>query len=82
MVIFGASGDLTHRKLIPALYNLAKAELLSRKFAVVGVSHGTMSHDEFRQEISDSIKQYAGGSTDQDILEWFLRRVHYVTGEF
>ena len=38
MVIFGASGDLTRRKLIPALYNLAKDDLLSREFAVIGVS--------------------------------------------
>ena len=42
MVIFGAGGDLTGRKLIPALYNLAKAELLSREFAIVGTSHSKM----------------------------------------
>jgi len=82
MVIFGASGDLTHRKLIPALYNLAKAELLSREFAVVGVSHGAMSNDEFRHEVGDSVKQYAGATADPDIVEWFLKRLYYVTGEF
>jgi glucose-6-phosphate 1-dehydrogenase len=82
MVIFGASGDLTHRKLVPALYNLAKAELLSREFAVVGISHGQMSNEAFRQEIADSVKHYAGGGADPDIIEWFLRRVYYVTGEF
>jgi glucose-6-phosphate 1-dehydrogenase len=48
MVIFGAGGDLTGRKLIPALYNLAKADLLSREFAIVGLSHGAMSTDQFR----------------------------------
>jgi glucose-6-phosphate 1-dehydrogenase len=50
MVIFGAAGDLTRRKLIPALYNLAKNELLSREFAVVGVARAPMSTEDFRQK--------------------------------
>ena len=55
MVIFGAAGDLTRRKLIPALYNLAKAQLLSREFAIVGVSHNRMSDAEFRDKLADDI---------------------------
>jgi len=82
MVIFGASGDLTHRKLIPALYNLAKADLLSREFAVVGVSHGSMTDEDFRKEVADSLKHYAGAGADPEIIEWFLRRLYYLTGEF
>jgi glucose-6-phosphate 1-dehydrogenase len=82
MVIFGAGGDLTGRKLIPALYNLAKAELLSREFAIVGMSHTNMSNDQFRQKVAEDVKHYAGGDVDQDIVEWFLKRVYYVTGEF
>jgi len=82
MVIFGAGGDLTGRKLIPALYNLAKAELLSREFAIVGTSHSRMSTDDFRQKVADDVKHYAGGGVDQDIVEWFLKRVYYVSGEF
>src|SRR5882724_834565 len=50
MVIFGASGDLTRRKLIPALYNLGKHHLLSREFAVVGVARDAMTTDEFRDQ--------------------------------
>ena len=50
MVIFGAAGDLTGRMLIPALYNLARAGLLSREFAVVGVARTTYSNDEFRKK--------------------------------
>ena len=46
MVIFGAAGDLTGRMLIPALYNLARAGLLSREFAVVGVARSQYSNDE------------------------------------
>ena len=82
MVIFGAAGDLTRRKLFPALYNLAKEQLLSREFAVVGLSHGAMSADDFRKWIEDDIKQYAGKDVDNDIVEWFLKRVYYITAEF
>ncbi len=82
MVIFGAAGDLTRRKLIPALYNLAKAELLSREFAVVGISHSSMTTDVFRQKVAEDVKHYAGNDADPDIIEWFLRRVYYITGEF
>ncbi len=48
MVIFGASGDLTARKLVPALYDLAAQRRLPMEFAVVGISRSEMSHDEFR----------------------------------
>jgi glucose-6-phosphate 1-dehydrogenase len=82
MVIFGAGGDLTSRKLIPALYNLAKAELLSREFAIVGTSHSAMSNEQFRQKVGEDIKHYAGGDADRDIVEWFLKRLYYVPGEF
>ena len=64
MAIFGAGGDLTGRKLIPALYNLAKADLLSREFAIVGLSHGAMSTDQFRQKVSADVKHYAGGDVE------------------
>ncbi|HXY15816.1 MAG TPA: glucose-6-phosphate dehydrogenase [Terriglobales bacterium] len=82
MVIFGAGGDLTRRKLVPALYNLAKQDLLSREFAVVGVSHGSMSDEEFRKWVADDIRHYAGSTANADLIEWFLRRVYYVTVEF
>ncbi len=81
-VICGAAGDLTKRKLIPALYNLAKQQLLSREFAIVGVAHGTMSTDEFRDKVTQDIKQFATGEVDKDLWEWFERRMYYVTGEF
>ncbi|HXZ30808.1 MAG TPA: glucose-6-phosphate dehydrogenase [Terriglobales bacterium] len=82
MVIFGAAGDLTRRKLVPALYNLAKQQLLSREFAVVGFSHGSMSTEDFRNWVTNDIKHYAGNDADLDVIEWFLRRVYYVPGEF
>jgi len=81
MVIFGAAGDLTRRKLVPALYNLAKAHLLSREFAMVGISHSQSSDDQFRKEISDDIRHYAR-DVDPGIAEWFDRRIYYLTGDF
>ncbi len=82
MVIFGAAGDLTRRKLIPALYNLAKAQLLSREFAILGVAHSPMSTEDFRNKLSEDIRHYAGSDIDSDIWEWFTRRLYYVTAEF
>jgi glucose-6-phosphate 1-dehydrogenase len=82
MVIFGAAGDLTRRKLIPALYNLAKAQLLSREFAIVGVAHGAMTNEEFRKRLSEDIRHYAGDEIDPDIWDWFTRRMYYITAEF
>jgi glucose-6-phosphate 1-dehydrogenase len=82
MVIFGAAGDLTQRKLIPALYNLAKADLLSREFAIVGVAHNAMSTEDFRKKMSDDIRQYAGAEVDPNIWEWFNRRLYYITADF
>ena len=82
MVIFGAAGDLTRRKLIPALYNLAKHELLSREFAVVGVAHSAMTTEEYRAKMSADIKEFATDEVDQDLWEWFVRRLHFVTAEF
>jgi glucose-6-phosphate 1-dehydrogenase len=82
MVIFGAAGDLTRRKLIPALYNLATEQLLSREFAVVGLARGAMTTDQYREKISQDIKKYATGPVDSDLWEWFVRRMHYVSGNF
>ena len=82
MVIFGAAGDLTQRKLIPALYNLAKAELLSKEFAIVGIAHNPMSDDDFRKRVSEDIKHYAGKDMDASVVEWFAQRLYYVTADF
>src|SRR5262245_33235301 len=82
MVIFGASGDLTRRKLIPALYNLGKHHLLSREFAVVGVARDSMSTDDFRAKLKQDLQQFADVGLDSDLQEWFQRRMYYLTAEF
>jgi glucose-6-phosphate 1-dehydrogenase len=82
MVIFGASGDLTKRKLIPALYNLAKDNLLSRDFALIGFARPEMTTEQFRDKCSEEIQQFATGQVDPDVWHWFVRRLYYVSGEF
>ncbi|MEW6129487.1 MAG: glucose-6-phosphate dehydrogenase [Acidobacteriota bacterium] len=82
MVIFGASGDLTKRKLIPALYNLAKAGLLSRQFAVIGIARSEMSDEQFREKISQDMKEFATSEIEPDLWDWVQRRLHYIPGEF
>jgi glucose-6-phosphate 1-dehydrogenase len=82
MVIFGAAGDLTRRKLIPSLYNLAKFHLLSREFAVVGIARNLMSTQEFRAKLAQDLKEFVAGPIDSDLEEWFERHVYYITGEF
>ncbi len=57
MVIFGYAGDLTRRKLIPALYNLASQQLLSREFAVIGMGRTPMSNEEARKKYSPKISR-------------------------
>ncbi len=59
MVIFGATGDLTHRKLIPALYNLELELPLPPQFTVVGVARRPFTNEQFRQQSLDSINTYS-----------------------
>src|SRR5579883_3129905 len=82
MIILGAAGDLTRRKLIPALYNLAKTQVLSREFAIIGVARSVMSDDDFRKKLTEDIKQFATETVDNDIWEWFGKRLYYVPGDF
>jgi glucose-6-phosphate 1-dehydrogenase len=82
MVIFGAAGDLTRRKLIPALYNLAKNDLLSKQFALVGVTHTQMTTEEFRAKLSEDIKKFATEELDPKLWESIVQRIHYVASEF
>src|SRR5439155_26375224 len=82
MVIFGAAGDLTRHKLIPALYNLAKNELLSREFSVLGVARAKKNTEEFRKKVADDLTEFATGSVDPDLREWLVGRMHNLQGNF
>src|SRR5689334_10411550 len=83
MVIFGANGDLTKRKLIPALYRLAYDRRLSTDFSVVGISRTGMSDDAFRQKMCEAVQQFAGeGAFDADVWNTFAKGIFYVAGDF
>ena len=82
MVIFGGAGDLTKRKLVPALHNLAKSGLLRGEFAVVGVARAGMSHDEFRQKIDRDLREFGTGAIDPAIGARLAQSTYYMPGEF
>ncbi len=82
MVIFGASGDLTKRKLIPALYNLAQAGLLAKEFALAGFARQNTDSDGFRDRITQEVSEFATTKIDPDLWHWLARRIHYVPGDF
>jgi glucose-6-phosphate 1-dehydrogenase len=80
MVIFGASGDLTRRKLIPALYNLAVSGLLPEHFAVVGFSR-TLDDQSFRAHLRAKSREFLPRELHADIWDALERRVYSVPGE-
>jgi glucose-6-phosphate 1-dehydrogenase len=82
MVIFGAAGDLTKRKLVPALYNLAKAQLLPKEFAVVGIARNEMTTESFREKLKADFHTFLSEPVDQPLVDWLIRRLYYVTGTF
>src|SRR6266576_550061 len=76
-VLFGASGDLTKRKLIPALFNLVKAKLLPDTFAVMGVSVDDLDVEAFRKQVSEFLP-----TNDPAALDWLRSRLFYERGDF
>jgi len=80
IVIFGASGDLTKRKLIPALYRLVQERLLPAEFAIVGLSRSQMSHDDFRDKMKTSVAQFSENkSVDEEVWNSFARGLYYLS---
>ncbi|HYL46771.1 MAG TPA: glucose-6-phosphate dehydrogenase [Candidatus Limnocylindrales bacterium] len=82
MAIFGAGGDLTKRKLMPALYNLAAGKLLPEKFAIIGISREDLSTDQFRQAATQDIKDFSTMPVDAARWDWFVKRLYYMKGDF
>ena len=83
VVIFGASGDLTNRKLIPALYNLALAGLLPAEFAVIGVARHPMSDEQLREKLRAGAEKYSRTAPLQPLI-WdnFASDLSYVSGDY
>src|SRR3954468_3580353 len=81
MVIFGATGDLTARKLIPSLYNLKRNNLLANEFAIVGVAMDGLDDDSFRKAVAKDVDSFATSTVDDDAKKWILDRTYYLPGQ-
>ena len=82
LVIFGASGDLTRRKLLPTVYNLAESGLLPERFAIVGVARPPINEADYRQQMRERVKDAEGEPLDPAKWKPLEERLHYVSGEF
>src|SRR5437764_613494 len=82
LVIFGATGDLARRKLLPALYNLAHEGALPERFNMVGVSRREQSDDEFREFARESITEFSRRDADKQVLDELLERFSYLGFSF
>jgi glucose-6-phosphate 1-dehydrogenase len=82
LVIFGATGDLARRKLLPALYNLAHDGALPERFHLVGVSRKEKEHADYRAECEQAIRSYSRRTPDEAVLKHLLEDVRYVPGTF
>ncbi len=90
MVIFGASGDLTKRLLMPGLYNLARARRLSEKFAVIGIDRSEWSEEDFRANLAEGVRSFVsdtGGTGtvaepfDSDTWDFLASRMSHIDGD-
>ncbi len=83
VTIFGASGDLTKRKLIPALYNLALEKRLPERLAVVGYARSEISEDEFRKKMREAVSEFSRtGLKDEEVWRQFASTLYYVRGGY
>jgi glucose-6-phosphate 1-dehydrogenase len=82
LVIFGASGDLTKRKLLPALYSLSRGQRLPAQFAVVGVARSEISDEQFRRQFQDSLREFAKVDDRSDeVVRSLQAQMYFVSGE-
>src|SRR5215211_3921252 len=82
LVIFGGTGDLAHRKLLPAIYNLAHEGALPERFNLIAVSRSEMTSGEYRKLARESIAKYSRRQADEPVLDKLLEQVRYVPGTF
>jgi glucose-6-phosphate 1-dehydrogenase len=82
LVIFGASGDLTQKKLFPALYSLAYRRLLPEHFAVVGVARTEESDDEFKERMKEAVSENARDEFVEEVWDSLADGMRYIAGDF
>src|SRR5438067_1633311 len=82
IVIFGATGDLTHRKLIPALYNLAADGELPPAVAIIGFARRPKNDDDFRKEMEEAVREFSRQAVRDEIWKTFSQSLFYHQNEF
>jgi glucose-6-phosphate 1-dehydrogenase len=82
LVIFGASGDLTHKKLMPALYALMLRRLLPPRFAIVGVARSEGDDDVFRKDMKEAVQKHARDEFREDVWDELAESMHYLATDF
>src|SRR5689334_24709013 len=80
-VIFGASGDLTHRKLVPALYNLSRKGRLPKDTRIVGFSRTEFTHEAWRADMGKAAAKFIGKDFDQALWDQFSQNIYYHAGD-
>ncbi len=81
LVIYGASGDLTHRKLVPALFDLYQKHMLPTAFNLVGISRSKMTDEDFKKHLKESLKQSESQLSDS-LWDSFSQNFHYLSGSY
>ena len=81
LVIFGASGDLTQRKLVPAIYQMKRDRRLPPGTTVVGVARRPWSHDYFREQMREGIEEFGGGIGNEEFWQEFAKGLYYCPGD-
>ena len=81
LVIFGASGDLTQRKLVPAIYQMKRERRLPPELTIVGVARRDWSHDFFREHMREGVEEFGGGIGAPAIWDDFARGLFYCSGD-
>lgn len=81
LVIFGASGDLTQRKLVPAIYQMKRDRRLPPETTVVGVARRPWSHDYFREQMREGIEEFGGGIGNEEFWQDFAKGLYYCPGD-
>ncbi len=81
IVIFGASGDLTARKLIPSLYDLCRKDRLPPELRIVGVARSPFTDEAYRGKMADTVREFAPKSWQADRWDRFTRRLFYVAAD-
>src|SRR3954447_10752375 len=80
-VILGASGDLTHRKLVPALYHLFRKKRLPADTRIVGFSRSPFSHEEWRSDLAKAVARFVGNDFDAALWDRFSQNIYYLAGD-